>query len=61
MKLTLIICAALLTGCAGFDPSKFENRLACTVSKDRAYVVSEYGPVGITGRLADQDRAAICK
>lgn len=60
MKHALIILAALLSGCASLD-GKLENRLACTVSKDRAYVVSEYGPIGITGKIAEQDRAAICR
>jgi hypothetical protein len=48
--------AFALTGCAQFD-----NRLVCTVAGDRAYVVSEYMRVGVSARLADQDRAAVCK
>jgi hypothetical protein len=52
----LLLLAFALTGCAQFD-----NRLVCTVAGDRAYVVSEYMRVGVSARLADKDRAAVCK
>lgn len=62
MKRTLIALAALaLSGCATFDGITLDNRVACTAAKDKAFVVSEWGPLGITGKLHDADRAVICK
>jgi hypothetical protein len=58
---TILITAAALTGCATFDPKMIENRVACTVAKDEAHVISKWGPVGITAKIADADRAVICK
>lgn len=61
--LALLAAAAASTGCAagaGFS-DKFANRVACTVAKDKAYVVSEYGPVGLSSTIDDRDRAVICK
>lgn len=56
---TLVV---LLSGCATFGlDGKLDNRVVCTVAKDKAFVVSEYGPVGISSTIADQDRAVICK
>lgn len=53
----------LLAGCATSIEGlgQFENRLACTLARDRAYVVSEYGPLGISSRIADIDREVVCR
>jgi hypothetical protein len=59
-RITMIIAALALVGCGTLD-SKMENRVACTAGKDKAFAVSEWGPVGITGKLAEADRAVICK
>lgn len=59
MKLFIIAIALALCGCA-FD-GQLQNRLACTVSKDKLFVVSEYGPIGVASAIADADRAAVCK
>ena len=58
MKHTLIMLALLgLAGC-----SSFGNRLACTISGDKAFVVSEYGGrIGIATKLDDRDREQVCK
>ncbi len=55
-----LIAALALAGCGTLD-GKIDNRVACTAGKDKAFVVSEWGPIGITGKLAEADRAAICK
>jgi hypothetical protein len=62
----LTVCAAafacaFLSGCLATFDGALENRVACTVAKDAAFVVSQYGPVGITGKIAESDRAVICK
>ena len=59
MKLCLITASLALAGCSNLLPS-LENRLTCAVAKDKAFVVSQYGPVGISSVIADQDRAEIC-
>lgn len=60
--LALLLAASGVTGCAtlGLD-GKIDNRVTCTVAKDKAFVVSEWGPVGISSTIADADRAVICK
>lgn len=50
----------LLGGCGSLE-GKFENRIACTLAKDKAFVVSEYGPLGISSVIAEQDRKEVCK
>jgi hypothetical protein len=55
MKLivTLAACAAL-SACSSV-PGKFDNVLVTTLSGDRAFVSSLYGPVGITAELRAED------
>lgn len=64
MKRLSCALAALfaLSGCAtlGLD-GKLDNRLVCTVAGDALYVVSEYGPVGISSRISEKDRAVVCR
>ena len=58
MKHSIVILAALLAGCS--TVGQFENRVVCTMAKDKAFLVSEYGPVGISAVVADADRVVIC-
>lgn len=61
MHRTLILLAALaLSGCATLENLPLDNRVVCTVARDKAFVVSEWGPVGISSKIADADRAVIC-
>jgi hypothetical protein len=61
MNRTLTILAALaLSGCASLD-GKLENRIACTVARDKAHVISEWGPVGLATVISPKDAAVICK
>jgi hypothetical protein len=58
MKKSLIALAVLaLTGCN----ATMSNRIACTVAKDKAFTVSEYGPLGVTQVVDAKDAAVICK
>ncbi len=61
MRFVLILSLLSLTGCATFEGAMLENRIVCTVAKDEAHVVSKYGPLGIASRIAEADRAGICK
>lgn len=56
----LTILALTLSACGTLD-GKFENRLACAVAKDKAYVVSEYGSVGISSTISSKDAIIVCK
>ena len=49
-----------LTGCGTIPEGTFDNRIACTVAGDRAYVVSLYGPVGLASEIAEPDSQVIC-
>lgn len=61
MKRSLIAIAAVaLSGCSTLD-GKMDNRLACTVAGDMLYAISEYGPVGISAKISDKDRAVVCR
>lgn len=57
--LLLIGVCATLTGCGTLDKT-FDNRLTCTISKDKAYFISLYGPVGISSKINDDDAKTIC-
>lgn len=60
MKTTLsILLLVALTGCGTLD-GKLQNRLACAVAGDQLFVISEYGPIGISSKISDKDRAVIC-
>lgn len=65
MKHILITLAvAALAGCGSITSgisAQLENRVACTVAKDKLFSVSQWGPVGITATVSDKDREAICK
>jgi hypothetical protein len=56
----LTMLALMLSGCSTLD-GKFDNRVVCTVARDKAFVVSEYGPIGIANTISKVDQAVICK
>jgi len=49
----LAACAAL-TAC-GTSPGQFDNLLTLSLSGDRAFVTSLYGPIGVTAELRTED------
>jgi hypothetical protein len=57
--IALLAAAASSAGCASMEGQR-DNRLACSVAGDKLYAVSEYGPIGISSRISDQDRQAVC-
>lgn len=60
MKVALLVAlATTLGGCATLE-GRMDNRLACTLAKDKAYLVSEYGPVGVSATISAKDAAVIC-
>lgn len=54
------LAAATMTGCFA-TTGKLDNRLVCTVAGDALYMISEYGPVGISSRISEKDREKVCK
>jgi hypothetical protein len=59
--LTLLTLVGALAGCASTRPEFLENRVVCTVAQEKAFVVSQWGPVGITAEVASADAKVICK
>jgi len=57
--LMLIGSLGALSGCAT-KPSFLDNRVVCTVAQDKAFAVSQWGPVGISAEIAEADRKVIC-
>lgn len=55
---TILILLATLAGCS--VTGQLENRVACTVARDGARYVSEYGPLGIASKIDAKDAAVIC-
>jgi hypothetical protein len=56
----LLIAAAGLQACGAIE-RKFENRLACSLDRSEAYVVSKYGPLGVSSEIQKDDAALACK
>jgi uncharacterized protein YceK len=61
--LIFLVASVSLAGCGSIslNPQALENRVACTVARDTAFGVSQYGPVGITSQLAKTDTEVLCK
>lgn len=64
MKLIFaILVLVALAGCSSVTSgiaAQLDNRVACTVARDGARYVSEYGPIGIASKINDKDAAVIC-
>lgn len=56
----ILFLAAFLSGCSSLSIN-LDNRVTCTAAKDKAFVVSQYGGVGIASTIAEADRAVICE
>lgn len=54
MRIIVLSLCAALAGC-GSTPGRFDNVLVTTLSGDRAFVSSLYGPIGITAELRADD------
>ena len=60
MKYTILILALVLSGCANFKAEYLGNRVTCTVAKDKAYVTSLWGWIGISSEIVKEDAKVIC-
>ena len=48
-------------GCSSLDTNKYlGNRITCTVAKDKAYVTSLWGLIGISSEIVKEDAEVIC-
>lgn len=61
LTLSILTASVASTGCLATLDGKLDNRVVCTAAKDKAYALSEYGPVSIGARISELDRAVICK
>jgi hypothetical protein len=57
---SVLIVVLPLTGCSTIE-RQFENRILCTMAKDRAMVASMWGPIGIASNVRDADAVVMCK
>ena len=55
----LVICLGV-SGCANFRTEYSGNRITCTVAKDKAYVTSLWGIIGISSEIVTKDSKVIC-
>ena len=55
----LVICLGV-SGCANFRTKYSGNRITCTVAKDKAYVTSLWGIIGISSEIVTKDSKVIC-
>ena len=59
MKRYLLVPLLALSGCSSLQVN-LDNRIACAVAHDKAFVVSQYGGVGIASTIASADSAVVC-
>ena len=59
MKYILIALAATLAGCG--TTAAFDNVATCSLDRDRAFVASLYGPIGVTAEIRKQDALVMCR
>ena len=61
MKYLILLAICLgVSGCANFRTEYLGNRITCTVAKDKAYVTSLWGIIGISSELVSKDSKVIC-
>lgn len=60
VSLVVVMVVLLLSGCSSIDMGLFENRIACTPGKDKAFVISEYSRIGIASTISEKD-LGVCK
>lgn len=60
-RMMIVALALALAGCGTIRPEAFENRIACTLAADGAFVVSMWGPVGVASKIAPRDARAACR
>lgn len=60
-SIALVFAAASLSGCLATFDGQMDNNLACTVAKDKLFVVSEWGPVSIGTKIRKADTVAVCE
>jgi hypothetical protein len=59
MKLAILTIAIALAGCG--TTAAFDNVATCSLDRDRAFVASLYGPIGVTAEIRKQDAAVMCR
>lgn len=60
MKYFILVLVLALSGCANFRAEYLGNRVTCTVAKDKAYVTSLWGIIGISSEIVAKDSKTIC-
>jgi hypothetical protein len=58
-RLAIALLAVTLSGCASLE-AKLENVPLCSLTHDRAFVASMYGPIGISSEITPRYVKAMC-
>lgn len=58
--LAFSLTAVGTAGCSSIPGTTFDNRIVCTIGKDKAYFVSLYGPIGVAANINSGDAAVMC-
>lgn len=58
MKSAATFFLLLLCGCS--TDIVLENRLACSLARDKLFYVSEYGKIGVSTEVAEADKNVVC-
>lgn len=61
MRYLTILLLPILTACSFLPQQTLSNRIACTVARDQAFTVSQYGPLGLTSKIDPADGSIVCK
>lgn len=57
--ITILFLASLTTACSSISVN-LDNRVVCTAAKDKGFVVSQYGGIGVASQIAAADATVIC-
>lgn len=55
----VFLAVVLLAGC-GSNPKLMENRVACTLDRSEAHILSKWGPVSVGTQVSQADTAVLC-
>lgn len=61
MKYFLLLSLLLMTGCVTMPQGTLTNRIAVPLACDESFVVSQYGPLGLSSKIDERDHAVIAK
>lgn len=62
MKTLILVLSLAMSGCSSIDlKGHLENRVTTTLSCDRGFFASLWGPIGFTSEIDAKDVTVLCK